>query len=42
MTYDDLYKELNEGYERYSEAFRLETTPSQAPSTPTPTPAGDP
>jgi hypothetical protein len=29
MTYDDLYKELNEGYERYSAAFKAETTPTQ-------------
>src|SRR5262249_27179911 len=28
MTYDDLYKELNEGYERYSAAFKAETTPT--------------
>jgi Domain of unknown function (DUF4263) len=26
MTYDDLYKELNDGYERYSAAFKTETT----------------
>jgi hypothetical protein len=29
MTYDELYKELNEGYERYSAAFSVETAPSQ-------------
>lgn len=29
MTYDDLYKELSEGYERYSAAFAAETSPSQ-------------
>ena len=39
MTYDDLFKELSEGYERYSAAFRAETTPTNAASTPTPTPA---
>jgi antiviral defense system Shedu protein SduA len=32
MTYDDLYKELSEGYERYSAAFRTEisSTPDAA------------
>jgi hypothetical protein len=36
MTYDDLYKELNEGYERCSAAFAAELTPAQPPtSTPT-------
>ncbi len=34
MTYDDLYKELNEAYERYSEAFKVETAPP--PATPAP------
>jgi hypothetical protein len=43
MTYDDLYKELNEGYERYSAAFKVEATPVGTTSTPTstPGPAGD-
>src|SRR5262249_44514714 len=39
MTYDDLYKEQKEGYERYSAAFKVETTPAQATSPPT---KGDP
>lgn len=39
MTYDDLYKELKEGYERYSAAFAVETTPAGAASTPAPAPA---
>lgn len=39
MTYDDLYKELNEGYDRYSEAFKVETTSTQTTSTTTPIPA---
>ena len=34
MTYDDLYKELNDGYQRYSAAFKVETTPSQFTSPP--------
>ena len=38
MTYDDLHKELSEGYERYSAAFKVETTPAQTTSAPTPTP----
>jgi Domain of unknown function (DUF4263) len=29
MTYDDLYKELKEGYERYSAAFSVEATRAQ-------------
>lgn len=29
MTYDDLYQELKEGYERYSAAFAAETNPTQ-------------
>jgi hypothetical protein len=38
MTYDDLYKELSEGYERYSAAFKTEAAlPLTAASTPTPT-----
>jgi hypothetical protein len=28
MTYDDLYKELKEGYERYAAAFKVETNPT--------------
>jgi hypothetical protein len=39
MTYDDLYKELNDGYERYSAAFKVETTPAQAESAPASTAA---
>lgn len=39
MTYDDLYKGLNEGYERYSAAFKAETTPAQTTSTLSPAPA---
>jgi hypothetical protein len=37
LTYDDLYKQLRESFERYSAAFKGETTP--APTTSTPTPA---
>jgi hypothetical protein len=28
LTYDELYKELHEGYERYSAAFTVEATPA--------------
>lgn len=31
MTYDDLCKELTEGYERYSAAFKAETIRTQPP-----------
>jgi hypothetical protein len=31
MTYDDLFRELNEGFERYSAAFQAETAPAQRP-----------
>jgi Domain of unknown function (DUF4263) len=40
MTYDDLYKELNEGYERYSAAFMVETIPKQTGLTPASTKRG--
>jgi len=36
MTYDDLCKELSEGYERYSAAFAVDKTPTQATSPPPP------
>jgi hypothetical protein len=43
MTYDDLYKELNEGYERYSAAFKVGTTPTPTlASTKQDAPGGDP
>lgn len=35
MTYDDLYKELSEGYERYSAAFKAETVAPLSTSRPT-------
>jgi hypothetical protein len=39
MTYDDLYKELPDGYERYSAAFTAETGPMQTSSASTPAPS---
>ncbi len=33
MTYDELYKELHDGFERYSEAFKAQAVPKPTSST---------
>lgn len=39
MTFDDLYKELNDGYERYSAAFKVAVAAEHPPAAPNPHPA---